>query len=72
MRNCHNCDGLGFRREANGEPISCDLCEDALEAIRQRIERALREHFEGGDLWLTTYLAAKDITAVLAATGEQA
>ena len=25
---CHNCGGLGYRREASGEPIPCDLCGD--------------------------------------------
>ncbi len=24
---CSNCEGLGYRREPNGEPIPCDLCE---------------------------------------------
>lgn len=27
-KRCHNCDGLGYRREANGEQIPCDLCDD--------------------------------------------
>jgi hypothetical protein len=65
---CHNCGGLGYRREANGEQIPCDLCQDALEPVRARIEQAIREHCEGGDLWMVSHIAAKAITAPPAAS----
>jgi hypothetical protein len=58
---CPNCDGLGYRREANGEALACDLCGDRLDAIRQCVEKAVMEHVAGGDLWLCTQLAAKEI-----------
>jgi hypothetical protein len=32
---CRNCEGLGYRREANGEPISCDLCAATSAAVQQ-------------------------------------
>jgi hypothetical protein len=65
---CHNCGGLGYRREASGEQIPCDLCQDALEPVRARIEQAIREHCEGGDLWMVSHIAAKAITAPPAAS----
>lgn len=64
---CGNCGGLGYRREANGEPIPCDLCDDAMGMICQHVEDAIHEHILGGDLWLCSHIAAKRIAAALAA-----
>lgn len=30
---CNNCQGLGYRREANGEKLACDLCGDELDQL---------------------------------------
>jgi hypothetical protein len=46
---CHNCDGLGYRREVNGEPIPCDLCDAITAQAEGRVDLTndqLRAEFE--------------------------
>jgi hypothetical protein len=64
---CNNCGGLGCRREANGEPIPCDLCDDAMVEIRKHVEEAIHEHLAGGDLWMCSHVAAHRIAPLAAA-----
>jgi hypothetical protein len=66
LASCRNCGGFGYRRESNGEPIPCDLCDDNIEAIRAEVGKAITDHAKGGDLWLCSHLAAKNIGGLFA------
>lgn len=35
---CNNCKGLGYRREANGEKLACDLCGDELDQLGESVD----------------------------------
>lgn len=45
------------------EPVPCDLCEDRVEEVRSEIEKAIRSHCDGADLWLSANIATKNILA---------
>lgn len=53
-RPCHNCDGLGYRHEANGEPIPCDLCEDDSQA-GEALPPTVRDLFVQALAWGLVY-----------------
>lgn len=60
---CSICKGAGFTTESTGEKITCD-CVHECEEVRKLVEKAVVEHCNGSDLWLTTSLAAREIYAL--------
>ena len=47
-------------QDGDGKCQECTQLAE-VEEIRQRIEKAVTEHCQGGDLWLCTHLAAQHI-----------